>query len=47
MLVVTPEGQAYAEGELIAMMEKAGLVDIRRTDYRGPMESGVLVGYRR
>ena len=46
MLVVTEGGQAYAEGELRGMMEKAGLVDIRRTSYRGPMESGVLVGYR-
>jgi SAM-dependent methyltransferase len=46
MLAVTQAGQSYSEGELKRMMEKAGLVDIQRTSYRGPMESGVLVGHK-
>lgn len=44
MLVGTAEGRAYREGELRAMMEGAGLHDIRRLSAVGPSGSGVLAG---
>lgn len=46
MLAVTAAGQSYSEGEIKGMMEKAGLVDIQRTSYQGPMDSGVLIGHK-
>ena len=46
MLAVTPAGQAYSEAELKEMLKNAGLVDISRTSYRGPTESGVVLGYK-
>lgn len=44
MLVVTEGGQAYSEEEIMAMLEKAGICDIRRTAYRGPTDSGIIMG---
>lgn len=44
MLVRTEGGQAYSEAEIIAMLEKAGICDIRRTTYRGPTDSGIIIG---
>jgi SAM-dependent methyltransferase len=44
MLVGTEEGRAYAEGEIRAMMERAGARDVRRLPYRGPSESSILAG---
>jgi len=46
MLVGTPEGKAYREGELRAMMEVAGLKEVRRLSASGPSGSGVLAGVR-
>jgi SAM-dependent methyltransferase len=44
MLVGTPEGRAYREGELRSMMEGAGLREIHRLAAAGPSGSGVLAG---
>ncbi len=44
MLLGTPEGRSYTERELVEMMTKAGLSDVRRSPYRGPTESGILSG---
>ena len=40
MLLGTEGGQAYAENELAAMLEKAGITDIKRNPFKSPMESG-------
>ncbi len=44
MLQGTDAGRSYSEGQLKQMLEKAGASEIRRLDYIGPMESGILVG---
>ncbi|MDY0221683.1 MAG: methyltransferase [Desulfobacterium sp.] len=44
MLVRTEGGQAYSEQEIMAMLKKAGICDIRRTAYRGPTDSGIIMG---
>ncbi|CAG0928372.1 3-hydroxy-5-methyl-1-naphthoate 3-O-methyltransferase [Rhodocyclaceae bacterium] len=44
MLVGTPAGQSYAEGELCAMMTAAGLCDVRRLPLELPNGAGVIAG---
>ena len=44
MLVGTPEGQAYSEGQLRAMMDRAGIENIRHLPFQGPNDSGILIG---
>jgi SAM-dependent methyltransferase len=46
MLVQTPRGQAYREGQVRAMLAEVGLTDIRRMDFRGPNDSGILWGIK-
>lgn len=46
MLLNTDHGQAYSEGEIRAMMEGAGLRNIRRVPFRGPNDSSVMAGER-
>ncbi len=46
MLLGTAEGQAYSEAEIADFMRSAGLSEIRRTEYRGPTESGVMVAIK-
>jgi len=46
MLVNTPEGQAYSEGQIREMLQKAGLKDIHRLPFQGPNQSGILTGVR-
>jgi len=46
MLVQTPGGQAYTEGEIVDMMTGAGLRDIKKLDVRLPPGCGVLVGLK-
>ncbi|SMC82595.1 Dimerisation domain-containing protein [Desulfocicer vacuolatum DSM 3385] len=47
MLLGTQGGQSYSENEINAMMTRAGIENIRRTPYRGPMESGLMVGTKK
>lgn len=44
MLIGTEGGQAYSEQELRAMLESAGVKGIRRLPFRGPNDSGLIVG---
>jgi ubiquinone/menaquinone biosynthesis C-methylase UbiE len=44
MLVGTESGQAYSEDELMAMMSKAGFVDLKRIDIDLPNGSGIISG---
>lgn len=47
MLVGTPNGRSYSEEELSDMMTGLGAVDIRRLDFVGPTESGILEGTKK
>lgn len=47
MLVGTPSGQSYAEGELCAMMAAAGLRDVRRLPLELPNGAGIIAGTAR
>lgn len=44
MLVGTDDGRAYTEEELFDMLQAAGFGNISRLDFRGPTESGLIVG---
>ncbi len=44
MLIGTPTGQAYTEGELRAMLAAAGVRDVRRLSLELPNGAGVLAG---
>ena len=46
MLLGTREGQAYAQGELAAMMTEAGLRDVRRLPIALPNGAGIMAGVR-
>ena len=46
MLLGTNGGQAYSENELMDMLEKAGITDIKRTPFKGPTESGIISGVK-
>ncbi len=42
MLVNTEEGRAYSEAQVMKMMEKAGLGNLRRLPFEGPTQSGII-----
>lgn len=44
MLLGTPAGQAYSEGQLIAMLAAAGVRDLRRLPLELPNGAGVIAG---
>ena len=44
MLLGTPSGQAYSEGQLRQMMQDAGLEKIHRIRFDSPNDSGIMVG---
>ena len=46
MLVGTPAGQAYSQGELHDMMKSAGLGEIRRLEIDLPNGAGIMAGTR-
>lgn len=46
MLLGTEGGQSYAESEIAAMLEKAGIGGVRRLHVRTPNDSDVLVGVK-
>ncbi len=46
MLIGTPKGRSYVQQELIDMMTQAGLSNIQRSPYRGPTDSGVILGQK-
>jgi len=44
MLLGTPQGQAYSEPEIGAMLRQAGLLDVRRIPLETPNGVGIMVG---
>ncbi|WP_224982360.1 acetylserotonin O-methyltransferase [Geomonas agri] len=44
MLLGTPDGQAYSQGELFEMLEKAGATGVRRLPIELPNGAGVIAG---
>jgi hypothetical protein len=44
MLVNTPEGQSYSEGQISSMLAGAGVKEIRRLSFQGPNDSGIVAG---
>ncbi len=44
MLVRTESGRSYSAGEITAMLTAAGFRDVTRHPFRGPTDSGVLIG---
>jgi len=44
MLVVTENGQSYSEAQIMDMLTRAGVKDIRRTPFRAPNDSGIIMG---
>ena len=44
MLLATESGRSYSQGEITAMLQKAGVRNIRRLDLSLPGPSGVIVG---
>jgi cyclopropane fatty-acyl-phospholipid synthase-like methyltransferase len=47
MLVGTPSGQAYSQGELTAMLKKAGLEEVQRLQITLPNGAGIMAGTKR
>jgi hypothetical protein len=44
MLLGTPQGRAYSQSQLSRMLTLAGITDIRRTEFRGATDSGIIIG---
>ncbi len=44
MLVNTENGRAYSEDQIKEIFEKTGLKNIRRLPFKGPNESGIIMG---
>ncbi len=44
MLACTPGGQSYSEAEIRKMLEEAGVKEIRRSEFTGPNDSGIITG---
>ena len=46
MLIGTPSGQSYSQGEVAHMLAAAGMVDIRRLPIKLPNGAGIMAGVR-
>jgi hypothetical protein len=44
MLINTPDGQSYSEGQISSMLANAGVKEIRRLSFKGPNDSGIVAG---
>ncbi len=44
MLLGTPKGRAYSEGDLMAILENNGLVDVKRLDVKAAVTTGIVCG---
>jgi hypothetical protein len=44
MLVNTKKGQTYSQGQIEEMLLSTGFKEVRRLSFRGPSESGVMIG---
>jgi len=46
MLIGTPNGQAYSESQIMEMLDKEGIRELRRLPFKGPTESGIITGIK-
>jgi hypothetical protein len=46
MLVGTPAGQTYSESQIMTMLKRADFIEIQRLPFRGPTESGIIIGLK-
>lgn len=46
MLVATENGRVYSQRQISDMLEQSGLVDIRRLDFKGPTDSGLIQAFK-
>jgi predicted O-methyltransferase YrrM len=44
MLINTPKGQSYSETQIKEMLAKAGVKEVKRIPYNGPMDAGIISG---
>lgn len=44
MLINTPQGKSYSEGQVKDMLCRAGLKEVRRIPFRGPNDAGIICG---
>lgn len=44
MLIGTSNGQSYSEKQIVDMLKKAGVKEVKRLDFKGPTESGIISG---
>ena len=44
MLVNTKQGQTYSQGQIEEMLLSTGFKEVRRLSFRGPSESGIMIG---
>jgi len=44
MLLGTRRGQSYSEGEIMALLDHAGVKEVRRLPFEGPTGSGIISG---
>jgi hypothetical protein len=44
MLTGTKEGRSYSEGQIMDMLTRAGAKNLSRHPFRGPNDSGIIVG---
>ena len=44
MLLGTPRGRAYSEQEIIAILDKNGVVDVKRLDVKAAVTTGIVCG---
>ncbi len=45
MLVDTPTGRSYSEAELLEMLAEQGFTEVKRLDFVGPNDSGIIIGF--
>jgi len=46
MLLNTPSGRSYSEKQIMDMLSDAGVRELRRLEFRGPNDSGIISGRR-
>ncbi|MBF0224766.1 MAG: SAM-dependent methyltransferase [Desulfobacterales bacterium] len=46
MLLGTDNGQSYSEGQIIDMLKNAGVENIKRLQFKGPNDSGIISGIK-
>jgi hypothetical protein len=47
MFLGTDSGQSYSEAQIFSMLKNQGIKDVKRLDFTGPNESGIIYGVKR